>query len=403
MKVLYMNKTFSGPMKPLAHFIAQDKETASVFMAERWPREEQVPGVMMMRIPDARPQGDRSRVPQGAQQAVEDMMTRYAGNALRVMTACQRLRKSGFVPDVIYASTQDGYTLHIRQAFPKARLVARVDWLYPCPEMTQEANPEALQRLAYERMYNVFQLPLVMDCAQGISSSEWQKQLLCKELATKFKVIGSGVDAHFFAPAPVPCAGETITFSCHGASAARGITTICQCLPKLFTLRPQCRVHIVSFSYRKNEHSREQRLNELAALLPPLREDQRSRISISISPDLALYLSILQQSKVYVYLTTPYMLSSGLLEAMSCGTCVLASATESVREIVRDGENGLLWNGDDAESLAFAVTEAVAKEQEQQHLGRKARETVLAGHDMRTVLPHHAAAVLGTAPLKGHD
>jgi glycosyltransferase involved in cell wall biosynthesis len=44
-----------------------------------------------------------------------------------------------------------------------------------------------------------------------------------------------------------------------------------------------------------------------------------------------------------------------LVEALAVGTPVIATATGGVTEIVRDGENGLLVPGEDAESLAEAI------------------------------------------------
>lgn len=393
MKILYINKALHDPMKSLARFVAQGRGTASVFMTERWPRGEQLPGVMLMRVPPAPLQRMEAGTVAGPQQSAEQMTLRAVHNAMNVMNACHCLRKGGFTPDVIYASTQDGYALNVRQVFPHARLVTRLDWLYPQNVQSQATTPERAWQSVYERLYNAFQLPLFLDCSLGITISEWQKKQLCTTLAPKIRVIANGVDSHFFTPPPTPCRNEVITFSCQGTSALRGITTICECLPKLLTLRPQSRVQILSFAARKTEASREQRYADLAALLPPLSDEQRQRVSLMISPPPAHYLSLLQQSALYVYLTAPTLLTAGLMEAMSCGTLVLASDTESVREIVTHGENGLLWNGSDAQSLAFTVAETVAKARELQPVARNARATILARHDKRTLLPQHAAVV----------
>lgn len=383
MRILYINKTLSGTMGPVARFLAQDKATSSVFVAERWPRDTSLPGCMLVRIPTvAMPASTHS------ESTVEAMMLRSVRNAANVKAACTRLRQSGFSPDVMYVTAQDGYAQDVRDVYPDARMVARSDWFYP-PRSS-----------FYERMYNTLQLTLFKECTAGITSSHWQKQQMDESVERKIHVINNGVDTRFFTPPPPEpdledsTHQEIITFSCQGTNPARSIYMINECLPALLTLRPQCRIYIVSFAARRSDGVKMQHMSALSALLPPLTEQQRQRVRIVVSPPPAHYLALLQQSTLYVYLTTPTLISAGLMEAMSCGTLVLASATAPVCEIVNNGENGLLWEGNDAQGLAFAVAETCSKAKNLQSLRRNARETILARHDMRVLLPRHAATVL---------
>ena len=50
-----------------------------------------------------------------------------------------------------------------------------------------------------------------------------------------------------------------------------------------------------------------------------------------------LYREVLLASSVHVYLTIPFVLSWSMIEAMSAGCLLVASDTEPVREVVRDG------------------------------------------------------------------
>ncbi len=74
------------------------------------------------------------------------------------------------------------------------------------------------------------------------------------------------------------------------------------------------------------------------------------------------YLRVLQVSNAHVYLTYPFVLSWSLLEAMACGTPIVASETAPVKEVMRDGENGRLVDFFDANAIADAAINTMHSE-----------------------------------------
>ena len=65
-----------------------------------------------------------------------------------------------------------------------------------------------------------------------------------------------------------------------------------------------------------------------------------------------------------------------IAEAMTTGTAVVATETEGAKEIIRDGETGLLVKVRDVGALADAMAKLLGDEQTRQRLGRSAREEV---------------------------
>ena len=69
-----------------------------------------------------------------------------------------------------------------------------------------------------------------------------------------------------------------------------------------------------------------------------------------------------------------------LLEAMSCGKAVVATAVGEVPAVVKDGENGLLVPARAPEALAEAILSLVTAPELANRLGRAARATVVADY-----------------------
>ena len=85
------------------------------------------------------------------------------------------------------------------------------------------------------------------------------------------------------------------------------------------------------------------------------------------------------------YLTVPFVLSWSLLEAMAAGCCIVASDTAPVREVLTNGETGVLVDFFSPEHQANAI-EALLDSEDR-------RRTLLMPH-ARPVLPTTAKRVL---------
>jgi glycosyltransferase involved in cell wall biosynthesis len=82
----------------------------------------------------------------------------------------------------------------------------------------------------------------------------------------------------------------------------------------------------------------------------------------------------LQEAKVFVYITHSEGLGSGALLAMSAGLPVIASKVGGLREVIQDGENGLLVEND-ARVIAAAIRTLLEDGGFAQRLGAAARQT----------------------------
>ena len=99
------------------------------------------------------------------------------------------------------------------------------------------------------------------------------------------------------------------------------------------------------------------------------------------------YVEVLQHSWVHVYWTIPFILSWGLMEALSTGCAVVASNTDPVKEVIRPGEHGILVDFYDTDGLAGRVDELLRDSKRRHDLGTSARHMILTnGYDLNQCL-----------------
>jgi glycosyltransferase involved in cell wall biosynthesis len=101
------------------------------------------------------------------------------------------------------------------------------------------------------------------------------------------------------------------------------------------------------------------------------------------------YLKVIQASDIHVYLSRPFVLSWSFTEALSTGCLVLGSDTGPVREVIKDGENGLLVDFFAPKQIADRIDEALDHPNRMTDLRVKARQTILDGYDLAKLLPKH--------------
>ena len=103
---------------------------------------------------------------------------------------------------------------------------------------------------------------------------------------------------------------------------------------------------------------------------------------------------MLQASWVHVYLSYPFILGWSLLEAMSCGCCIVGSSGMPVEEVIHDGVEGMLVSINDHQRLAQRVLALLSNPRLRLELGKAARQAALAW-DQSITLPKLTALIEG--------
>lgn len=101
---------------------------------------------------------------------------------------------------------------------------------------------------------------------------------------------------------------------------------------------------------------------------------------------------LLNASDLHVTPGRPYIVSLSMLEAMAAGTPILAWNTAPAREIIHNGENGLLVTSEEnADDQAFEIaTQTLDQPQERARLALAARQTIQERFDREATMPRLA-------------
>lgn len=408
MRFLFIHQNFPGQFKHVsAALAALGHEVVAVGVnkpAEPVPRVRHV-----LYREQGYPPGPGKHELAGALQELEAKVARGEG-AARAMVG---LRQSGFVPDVVVAHSGWGEAWFAKDVFPEARLFVYAEYYYGTPGGDSGFDPEfsrpSLETQQKVRIKNTHFLQALDACDAAITPTQFQKDRHPAWAQDKIRVVHEGIDTHRFRPdagarVTLQAAGlvlrpgdETVTFVVRQLEPYRGYHVFMRALPLLQKLRPNARIVLVGgdgTSYGAKPPAgrtwKDIFLDEVRGRLDMSRIHFVGRVPHTVLTQL------MQVSALHVYLTYPFVLSWSLLEAMSIGCLVLGSDTAPVREVIRHGENGLLTEFFDAEALARAAADALARQDDLRPLRVAARDTVIAGYDLQgRCLPEMLALLAG--------
>jgi starch synthase len=120
---------------------------------------------------------------------------------------------------------------------------------------------------------------------------------------------------------------------------------------------------------------------EVTSLVHDLRDSRSGVIWLSGMLARAEVIQLLSHATVFVCPSLYEPLGIVNLEAMACGTAVVASRVGGIPEVVADGETGVLVPPGDPAALAGAINELVRDQSMADAMGRRGRERAIAEFD----------------------
>ncbi|MBB4657822.1 glycosyltransferase [Parvularcula dongshanensis] len=307
--------------------------------------------------------------------------------------------KKGYRPDLIVAHSGWGPGMYLKDVWSDVPYVGYFEWYYrgDADDITFLSGPDRppLER-ARERTRNAPILTDLTACEAGLVPTRYQASQFPSLFRPKLTVLHDGIDTETYAPGdPGPVTfgqhtfrkgDEVVTYVARGMEPYRGFPEFMAALATVQKRRPNLRAIVVGedrVAYGR-KHPSGKTYKEVA--LEELDLDP-ARICFTGLLGRRDYLRVLQVSGVHAYLTVPFVLSWSSMEAMSAGCLMLASDTAPVREVMRHGENAVLADHRDAEALADALEDTLARRDELAPLRAAARRTILESYAARDVYP----------------
>lgn len=409
MNILFIHQNFPGQFRHVAPALAHDPANTVVAVGEKQDHSPSLPGVRHLWY----------AAPQGPSEGTHLYLRRLEGCVRRgqtVFRVVNQLWAEGFRPDLICAHTGWGESLYLREAYPDTPVLGYFEFYYHPAGADVGFDPEFpadLNDSARVRTLNAAVLLSLEGCDRGLVPTRWQHSLFPKRYRDMLEVIHEGVPTGALRPDPkaravlpdgttLTAGQEVVTYVSRNLEPYRGFHTLVRALPGLLKSRPKAHVVVVGGEERGYGRSapegrtwREVYLEEIG--LDPDGPDM-ARVHFTGRVPYSLFVRILQVSSVHVYLTCPFVLSWSMLEAMSCGCLVVGSATPPVREVLVDGENGLLTDFFKPDQLVNTVNRALDHPKDMEPLRRAARQTVQERYDLKTVcLPAQLALLKSMA------
>ena len=311
-----------------------------------------------------------------------------------------KMKEAGYAPDLIVAHSGWGPGLYVRDIWPDAKYLGYFEWYY----RSKGADLGFLDPVTHDDEHRIStrNAAILLDlaaCHWGLVPTTYQASGFPEFVRRKLTVQHDGVDTDYFAPQPgrrlrlpdldLSHVEELVTYVARGMEPYRGFPQAMAAFAEVQKRRPRAHVVVVgedrvAYGRRLPEGDtfRKKALREL--------DLDSNRLHFTGRLPRNQYREVLLASSAHVYLTVPFVLSWSMIEAMSAGCLLVASDTDPVREVVRDGETGLLVDFFDTGALAERICDTLDRPGDFAPLRDAARRTAVERYPAARLIPQRA-------------
>ncbi len=393
MNILFIHQNMPGQFPHLVRRLAAMAGNRVAFLTR--PRPVRIPGVIKVEYALPRPPAGGTHK---SLQNLQNGITRGEGAAMALLAFQKQHR---FRPDLIYAHPAWGESLFVKDVFPDVPLIHYCEFFYhglgadTFFDPDERVTPRALMQVRTKNAINLLSLEA---CDAGVTPTHWQWRLHPEIYRGKIRVIHDGIDVTAARPDPLARfvlpdgtslgkTDEIVTYINRSLEPCRGLWSFMDAAEVLAKCRPHCRFLVIGAEDGHYYGPHPPAGKTYRAIALERVAAARGRIHFLGRLPYGEYLKVLQISSAHVYLSSPFVLSWSMLEAMAAGCIVIGSNTPPVVEIISDGENGLLADFFSPDEIAERVIEALDRPAQMRELRRAARQTIVDRYALERCVP----------------
>lgn len=307
-------------------------------------------------------------------------------------------------PDLIVGHSGFGSTLFLRELY-NCPIINYFEYFYrphgSDMDFRPDFPPRELDRLR-ARARNAMILLDLDNCAAGYCPTVWQRDRFPALYHDKLRVIFDGIDTNLWKPqtdmegAPPRRIGDRtfpddvriVTYATRGMESMRGFDIFMKMAKRLCDRRPDV-VFLIAGQDRTCYGGDDKVTGQTSFKDWVLSQDDydlRRFVFLGLVPPATLA-QLFNITDLHVYLTVPFVLSWSLMNALACGTTVLASNTAPVREMIEHERTGLLRDFWDVDGLVETADRVLNNPAEFRHLGAAGVELIRDQYSLDVCLP----------------
>jgi glycosyltransferase involved in cell wall biosynthesis len=372
-----------------------------------------------------------SETPSGQVEGIDKIQYKLAGGATRTTHFCSRTFENAvwhtdavynalksrleIQPDLIVGHSGFGSTLFLSELYPDTPIINFFEYYYLAHDPDSDMDfrqdldwdvPE--MKYLRSRCRNAMILLDLQNSDAAYTPTQFQKSRFPAEYQSRLQVIFDGVDRSVYhgfeeklRPAPeargtrtiagrdIPPQTRVVTYVSRGFESMRGFDIFMKAAKRIYTEYPDVLFFVVGtdrIAYGGDE----------SYILPHKSFKEWTMAQDEYDPAKFIFTgrmapadlgALLASTDLHIYLTVPFVLSWSMMDALSSGAVVLASSTPPVKEMITDGQNGLLANFFDADEIAAKALQVLRDPAAYRPLGRAAEAGIARDYSLEAVLP----------------